>query len=74
MIVNMRKTPESKGVSSRSLLRFVKKLDDKKIPMHSFKQSISLSLAGMSVIYLRKSVTGSRRKASDNKVITKQEE
>ncbi len=43
-----------------------------KIPMHSFKQSISLSLAGMSVMYLQKSV--SRRKTSDKKSITKQEE
>ncbi len=35
MIVNTNKTPESKGISSSSLLRFVKKLNDKKIPMHS---------------------------------------
>ncbi len=35
MIFNMDKTPESKGISSKALLRFVKKLDDKKFPMHS---------------------------------------
>jgi len=35
MIINMNKTPESKGISSLSLLRFVKKLDERKIPMHS---------------------------------------
>ena len=35
MIKIPNKTPESRGISSRSLLRFVKKLDAKKIPMHS---------------------------------------
>ena len=35
MITYCEKTPESRGISSRSLLRFIKKLDDKKIPMHS---------------------------------------
>ena len=36
MITYCEKTPESKGISSGALLRFIKKLDDKKIPMHSF--------------------------------------
>ena len=31
----MNATPESRGISSRSLLRFVKKLDERGIPMHS---------------------------------------
>lgn len=35
MITNMNASPESKGISSSSLLHFVKKINDKKIPMHS---------------------------------------
>ena len=35
MITNLEKTPESRGISSRALLGFVRKLDKKKIPMHS---------------------------------------
>ena len=35
MITNMKHTPESRGISSRSLLRFVKKLDARGIPMHA---------------------------------------
>ena len=35
MITVLEKTPESRGISSRSLLRLLQKLDKKKIPMHS---------------------------------------
>ena len=35
MITFLEKTPEEKGISSKALLRFIKKLDEKKIPMHS---------------------------------------
>ena len=35
MIGTLNATPEAKGISSAALLRFLKKLDDKKIPMHS---------------------------------------
>lgn len=45
-----------------------------KIPMHGFKQSISLNLAGMSAIYLSRKVSKPRRKTLNNKAITKQEE
>ena len=36
MITNMKVTPESRGISSRALLRFIKRLDSKGVPMHAF--------------------------------------
>ena len=59
------------GGSGKGQISAVK---SEKIPMHGFKQSISLSLAGMSVIYLRKKAVKPRRKSSNTKAITKQEE
>ena len=35
MLIRCSTSPEKRGVSSRALLRFLKKLNDKKIPMHS---------------------------------------
>jgi len=35
MLTEMRYTPESRGISSRALLNFLKKVNRKKIPMHS---------------------------------------